>query len=56
MWARPENLAAHMDRMCLKDHLKPEDIVAACVPRASDASRAMTGQALVIDGGVVTTG
>jgi NAD(P)-dependent dehydrogenase (short-subunit alcohol dehydrogenase family) len=56
MWARPEDLAAHMDRMCLKEHLKPEDIVGGMLFLASGASRAMTGQALVIDGGVVTTG
>ena len=56
MWARPEDLAAHMDRMCLKDHLMPEDIVGGMLFLASEASRAMTGQALVIDGGVVTTG
>ena len=55
-WAKPEDLAAHMDRMCLKEHLVPEDIVGGMLFLASDASRAMTGQALVIDGGVVTTG
>jgi NAD(P)-dependent dehydrogenase (short-subunit alcohol dehydrogenase family) len=56
MWASPEDLEAHMARMCLKEHLKPEDIVGGMLFLASDASRAMTGQALVIDGGVVTTG
>ncbi|MCR9274042.1 MAG: SDR family oxidoreductase [Rhodobacteraceae bacterium] len=56
LWAKPEDLAAHMERMCLKEHLKPEDIVGGMLFLASDASRAMTGQALVIDGGVVTTG
>jgi NAD(P)-dependent dehydrogenase (short-subunit alcohol dehydrogenase family) len=55
-WAKPEDLAAHMDRMCLKEHLVPEDIVGGMLFLASNASRAMTGQALVIDGGVVTTG
>ena len=34
----------------------PEDVVGGCLFLASDISRAMTGQALVIDGGVVVTG
>lgn len=56
MWVTPEGLAAHLDRQCLKDPLQPEDIVGGCLFLASSASRAMTGQALVIDGGVVVTG
>lgn len=56
LWARPEDLAGHLDRQCLPDHLVPEDIVGGCLFLASDTSRAMTGQVLVIDGGVVTTG
>lgn len=56
LWADPEALSAHMDKQCLKEHLRPEDIVAGTLFLASDASRMMTGQALVIDGGVVTTG
>jgi len=55
-WASPEDLDAHMERMCLKEHLKPEDIVGGMLFLASSASKAMTGQALVIDGGVVVTG
>jgi NAD(P)-dependent dehydrogenase (short-subunit alcohol dehydrogenase family) len=49
-------LAAHLERQCLKEHLEPEDIVGGVLFLASDASRMMTGQALVIDGGVVVTG
>lgn len=55
-WANPESLAAHLERQCLKEHLKPHDILGAALFLASDASRMMTGQALVIDGGVVVTG
>ncbi|MBL4629380.1 MAG: SDR family oxidoreductase [Roseicyclus sp.] len=56
MWATPEDLAAHMERMCLKEHLEPSDIVGGTLFLASNASKAMTGQTMVIDGGVVTTG
>ena len=56
LWARPDDLAAHLDRQCLKDTLAPEDIVGGTLFLASDASKMMTGQVLVIDGGVVVTG
>lgn len=56
MWVTPESLAAHIDRQCLKDPLEPQDIVDGVLFLASNTSRMMTGQALVIDGGVVVTG
>jgi galactose dehydrogenase len=56
MWATPEDLAKHLDRQCLKEHLAPADIVGGTLFLASSASRMMTAQALVIDGGAVFTG
>ena len=56
MWTTPEALDAHMERMCLKEHLTPEDIVGPILFLASRVSGAMTGQAMVVDGGVVVTG
>lgn len=56
LWVTPEGLAAHLDRQCLKDTLDPDDIVGGVLFLASKASRMMTGQAMVIDGGVVVTG
>ena len=55
-WVTKEALDAHLARQCLPDPLAPDDIVGPCLFLASDASRAMTGQAVVVDGGVVVTG
>ena len=56
LWVTPDSLQAHVDRQCLKDTLDPEDIVDGVLFLASGSSRMMTGQSLVIDGGVVVTG
>jgi NAD(P)-dependent dehydrogenase (short-subunit alcohol dehydrogenase family) len=56
LWVTEETLAAHVARQCLKDTLAPDDITGGVLFLASSLSRAMTGQALVIDGGVVVTG
>lgn len=56
LWVTPESLAAFIDRQCLKDTLAPEDIVGGVLFLASKSSKMMTGQALVIDGGVVVSG
>jgi NAD(P)-dependent dehydrogenase (short-subunit alcohol dehydrogenase family) len=56
LWATPEALSAHLDRQCLKEHLAPDDVVYATLFLASKASQMMTGQAMVVDGGVVVTG
>lgn len=56
LWATPEGLAAHLERQCLPEHLVADDIVDATLFLASKASRMMTGQALVVDGGVVVSG
>ena len=56
LWVTPEALAGHLERQCLKDTLGPDDMVGGALFLASKASKMMTGQALVIDGGVVVTG
>jgi len=56
LWATPEDLAAHLARQCLPEHLVPRDVVDATLFLASKTSRMMTGQAMVVDGGVVMTG
>ena len=56
LWATDGAIASHIDKQCLKETLAPEDMVGGCLFLASDTSRMMTGQALVIDGGVAVTG
>ena len=56
LWVTPEALAGHLERQCLKAEIAPEDMIDPTLFLASDASRMVTGQALVVDGGVVVTG
>ncbi len=56
LWVTPEALAAHIDRQCLKVELAPADIVDPVLFLASGSSKAMTGQCMVVDGGVVVSG
>lgn len=56
LWATEEGMEKHLGNQCLKEHLAPEDMVGGTLFLSSKASRMMTGQALVIDGGVVFSG
>ncbi|SOH94249.1 NAD(P)-dependent dehydrogenase, short-chain alcohol dehydrogenase family [Monaibacterium marinum] len=56
LWATEDGLREHLAGQCLKEHLVPQDIVDATLFLASNASRMMTAQAMVVDGGVVFTG
>ena len=56
LWANDKDLASHLKKQCIKEHLIPKDLIDSTLFLASNASRMMTGQALVVDGGVVVTG
>lgn len=56
LWVTDETLSAHLARQCLTDTLDPQDMIDGVLFLASNTSKMMTGQALVIDGGVVVTG
>jgi len=56
LWVTPEALQGHIDRQCLKLEIPPEAMVEPTLFLASNASTVMTGQALVVDAGVVVTG
>ena len=53
LWVTPEGAHEFLDRQCLKENLYPPDLVGPTLFLASDASRMVTGQTLVVDGGVV---
>jgi NAD(P)-dependent dehydrogenase (short-subunit alcohol dehydrogenase family) len=56
LWVTPEAMQDHMKRQCLQELIQPQDIVGTALFLASKTSRMMTGQTVVVDGGVVTTG
>lgn len=56
LWVDEKSLRAHIDRQCLKLEIPPEAMVEPTLFLASAASTVMTGQALVVDAGVVVTG
>ncbi len=53
LWLTPEGVAEHVAQQCLRQVLVPDDIVGTALFLASGASRMMTGQSLVVDGGLV---
>ena len=56
LWVTPEAMQDHMKRQCLQELIQPQDIIGTALFLASKTSRMMTGQTVVVDGGVVTTG
>lgn len=53
LWVTPESLSAHLARQCLPDPIEPADMAGAVLYLASRASRMMTSQTLVLDGGFI---
>ncbi|MGL6162140.1 SDR family NAD(P)-dependent oxidoreductase [Microbulbifer sp.] len=53
LWVTPEALQECLDQQCLKDTISEEDCANSALFLASRASRMITGQSLVIDGGRV---
>jgi len=55
-WATPEGVEAHREALCLKKMLVPEDVPGTVMFLASDISKMMTAQTLVVDGGMAMMG
>ncbi len=55
LWVSDESLERHLNRQCIGRPLEPEDIVAPTLFLAADASRMITAQTMVVDGGTVFT-
>ena len=53
LWENPDNLKASVANACLGRIGEPHEIAGAAVFLGSDASSFMTGQTIVVDGGVV---
>ena len=51
LWVTEEGLAAHIAKQCIKEQMKPDDIVGPCLFLASDAARMLTAQTMIVDGG-----
>ena len=56
LWVTKEGLAAHVARQCLYEAFDPDDFLGGSLFLATQSSKMMTSQPLVIDCGVVTTG
>ncbi|MCX7558376.1 SDR family NAD(P)-dependent oxidoreductase [Sulfitobacter sp. F26204] len=53
LWLTDESISNQLANQCLPEALAPEDIVGAVLFLASGASRMMTGQTLIVDGGFI---
>lgn len=51
LWVTDEALAAHVARQCIRQVMKPEDMLGPCLFLASDTSRMLTAQTMIVDGG-----
>lgn len=51
LWVTEKGLAAHVARQCIREVMQPSDIVGPVLFLASDTSRMMTAQTMIVDGG-----
>jgi NAD(P)-dependent dehydrogenase (short-subunit alcohol dehydrogenase family) len=51
LWVSDDALAVHVARQCIREVMKAEDMVGPCLFLASGASRMLTAQTMIVDGG-----
>ncbi|MGD9915864.1 MAG: SDR family NAD(P)-dependent oxidoreductase [Rhizobiaceae bacterium] len=51
LWTTGEGVANHIAKQCIKQAMQPEDMIGICLFLASDASRLLTAQTIIVDGG-----
>ena len=54
MWVTPEGLANHLQKQCLPDPIQPDDLAGTVLFLASQSSKMMTSQTLILDGGCIS--
>ena len=55
LWVSPEQEREFLEQQCLKFRLSEQDVARAALFLASEESRAVTGQNLIVDGGLAQT-
>jgi NAD(P)-dependent dehydrogenase (short-subunit alcohol dehydrogenase family) len=55
LWVSPDKEREFLEQQCLKFRLSEEDVARTALFLASEESRAITGQNLIVDGGLAQT-
>ncbi len=51
LWVTEESLNAHIEGQCIREPMQPDDLLGPCLFLASNASRMLTAQTMIVDGG-----
>jgi galactose dehydrogenase len=51
LWVTDAAVATHIGKQCIKEPMHPDDMIGICLFLASDGSRMLTAQTIIVDGG-----